>query len=142
MQGDFLSFGGLTMKRSLSLLVFLFVVFVSATAFGFDKGDRVLALWEDAFWYPGTVTAVQGNVLTITFDDGDEAKVDAERVEKLDWRAGDRVECRWPADNKNYPGVFTEVKGEKVRIVYDDGDKADLEAGKCRQSRESRLRGR
>ena len=96
----------------------------------------------NAFWYPGTVTAVQGNVLTITFDDGDKATVDAERVEKLDWAAGDRVECRWPGDGKNYPGVFTEVKGENVRIVYDDGDKAELHVGKCRQSRQSRLVGR
>ena len=130
------------MKRTLGFVVFLFVMFVSATAFGFGKGDRVLALWEDAFWYPGTVTAVQGNVLTITFDDGDKATVDAERVEKLDWAAGDRVECRWPGDGKNYPGVFTEVKGENVRIVYDDGDKAELQVGKCRQSRQSRLVGR
>ena len=130
------------MKRSLSVLVFLFVMFISATAFGFGKGDRVLALWEDAFWYPGTVAAVDGNVLTIKFDDGDQATVDAERVQKLDWAAGDRVECRWPADNKNYPGVFTEVKGENVRIVYDDGDKAELKVGSCRQSRESRLVGR
>ncbi|MBQ1265472.1 MAG: hypothetical protein IIY06_01710 [Proteobacteria bacterium] len=130
------------MKRTLGFVVFLFVMFVSVTAFGFGKGDRVLALWEDAFWYPGTVTAVQGNVLTITFDDGDKATVDAERVEKLDWAAGDRVECRWPGDGKNYPGVFTEVKGENVRIVYDDGDKAELHVGKCRQSRQSRLVGR
>lgn len=130
------------MKRTLSLFVFLFVMFVSATAFAFGKGDRVLALWEDAYWYPGTVTAVNGKVLTITFDDGDKATVDAERVEKLDWKAGDRVECRWPADGKNYPGVFTEVKGENARIVYDDGDKAELHVGKCRQSRAIRNVGR
>ncbi len=130
------------MKRSLGLVLFLLTFFVSATAFGFEKGDRILALYEDAYWYPGTVQAVNGDVLTILFDDGERITVDAPRVEKLDWQAGDKVECRWPGNGKMYPGRFTEVKGNSVRIVYDDGDKANVELGKCRQSRESRLIGR
>lgn len=115
---------------------------LSSLAFAYDKGDRVLALWEDAYWYPGTVIAVDGNVLTIEFDDGDKATVDSERVDKLDWQAGDIVECRWPYNNKNYPGRFTKVSGENVRIVFDDGDKAELSVRVCRQSRASRLTGR
>lgn len=131
------------MRRSISFMLFLLtLMFVSATAFAFDKGDRVLVLWEDAFWYPGTVTSVKGNVVKVEFDDGDVATADSERVNKLDWAAGDKVECRWPADHKNYPGTFVEVKGDNVRIVYDDGDKANLKVGDCRQSRASRLIGR
>lgn len=132
------------MKRffCIAFLSLLTVTAFSAQAFAYSKGERVLALWEDAFWYPGTVVSVDGNVVTIAFDDGDKARVDAERVNKLDWAAGDKVECRYPGDGKNYPGVFTKVEKEKARIVYDDGDKADLEVGKCRQSRESRLVGR
>ena len=131
------------MKRLLLVFAAFFCAMIfSASAFAFDKGDRVLALWEDAFWYPGTVAAVDGNVLTINFDDGDVATVDSERVNKLDWGAGDKVECRWPNDHKNYPGTFVKVEGENVRIVYDDGDKADLQVKDCRQSRASRLVGR
>ncbi len=131
------------MRRSMISMFFLMILMlVSTTAFAFAKGDRVLALWEDAYWYPGTVTNVSGNVVKIEFDDGDVATVDAERVEKLDWAAGDKVECRWPGDGANYPGTFVEVKGNNIRIVYDDGDKANLEIGKCRQSRASRLVGR
>ncbi len=115
---------------------------VSTTAFAYEKGDRVLALWEDAFWYPGTVQSQDGNVVLIYFDDGDKATVDSERVNKLDWAAGDKVECRWDYDNKNYPGTFVKVEGENVRIVYDDGDKANTTASRCRQSRASRLVGR
>lgn len=114
---------------------------LSSIAFAYDKGDRVLALWEDAYWYPGTVVAVDGNVITIDFDDGDKATVDSERVNKLDWQAGDKVECRWPTNRINYPGTFVKVDGEKIRIVYDDGDKADLTISWCRQSRASRLVG-
>lgn len=131
------------MRKLVSFLTMLAcVMMLSSVAFAYDKGDRVLALWEDAYWYPGTVTKVEGNVLTIQFDDGDKATVDSERVNKLDWAAGDKVECRWPGDGKNYPGIFVKVEGEKVRIVYDDGDKADLTVQWCRQSRASRLVGR
>jgi len=130
------------MKRFLGAVLVLACVLLPSLSFAYEKGDRVLALHEDAYWYPGTVTNVDGNVLHISFDDGDRATVDSERVNKLNWGAGDKVECRWPGDGKNYPGTFVEVKGEKVRIVYDDGDKADLVVGKCRQSRTSRLVGR
>ena len=131
------------MKRFISFAGLLGILMMMSTlAFAYDKGDRVLALWEVAYWYPGTVGAVDGNVLTIEFDDGDKATVDSERVNKLDWQAGDIVECRWPYNNKNYPGRFTKVNGENVRIVFDDGDKAELTVRVCRQSRASRLVGR
>ena len=131
------------MKRFISFAGLLGILMMMSTlAFAYDKGDRVLALWEDAYWYPGTVVAGDGNVLTIEFDDGDKATVDSERVNKLDWQAGDIVECRWPYNNKNYPGRFTKVNGENVRIVFDDGDKAELTVRVCRQSRASRLVGR
>ena len=131
------------MKRFISFAGLLGILMMMSTlAFAYDKGDRVLALCEYAYWYPGTVFAVDGNVLTIEFDDGDKATVDSERVNKLDWQAGDIVECRWPYNNKNYPGRFTKVNGENVRIVFDDGDKAELTVRVCRQSRASRLVGR
>ena len=132
------------MKKAVTFLMLLVcTMLMSTVAFAYEKGDRVLALWEDAYWYPGTVQSVDGNVVLIYFDDGDKATVDSERVNKLDWAAGDKVECRWPTDGKNYPGTFVKVeKDEKVRIVYDDGDKADLTVSWCRQSRASRLVGR
>lgn len=132
------------MKKLFSILgIIACLMTFASTAFAFEKGDRVLVLWEDAFWYPGTVQSVDKNgVLLVHFDDGDKATVDPERANKLDWDAGDRVECRWPGDNKNYPGVFVKVEGENIRIVYDDGDKANLTVSKCRQSRANRLLGR
>lgn len=132
------------MKKAVTFLMLLVcTMLMSSVAFAYEKGDRVLALWEDAYWYPGTVQSVDGNVVLIYFDDGDKATVDSERVNKLDWAAGDKVECRWPTNGINYPGTFVQVgKDEKVRIVYDDGDKADLTVSWCRQSRASRLVGR
>ena len=126
------------MKKFLGFAVFCFMLFAATQAFAFSKGDRVLGLWEDGFWYPATVVNVDGGVLTLSFDDGDVVTIDSERVEALDWQAGVKVECRWPLNGKNYPGVLVKRDGENVRIVYDDGDKADLHIGKCRQSRVSR----
>ena len=131
------------MKRCISFAGLLGILMMMSTlAFAYDKGDRVLALWEDAYWYPGTVVAVDGNVLTIEFDDGDKATVDSERVNKLAPPPPPPLECRWPYNNKNYPGRFTKVNGENVRIVFDDGDKAEMTVRVCRQSRASRLVGR
>ncbi len=126
------------MKKILMTLVALGILLSASVALAFDKGDRVIALWEDGYWYPATVESVKDDVLTLAFDDGDRATVDAERVNALDWRAGTKLECRFPGNNKNYPGVITKRKGEQVRIVYDDGDKAEVHIGKCRQSREVR----
>ena len=130
------------MKRFLGVILVLGCVLLPSLSFAYEKGDRVLVLYEDSFWYPGTVTKVDGNVLNVTFDDGEMATADSERVNKLDWAAGDKVECRWPGDGKNYPGTFVEVKGESVRVIFDDGDKDNMAIGKCRQSRTSRLVGR
>ena len=131
------------MKKVIAFMTMLIcATLFTSVAFAYDKGDRVLALWEDAFWYPGTVKSVDGNVVLIEFDDGDVATVDSERVNKLDWDAGDIVECRWPYNNKMYKGRFVKKNGEKVRVVFDDGDKADLTMSVCRQSRASRLVGR
>lgn len=131
------------MKKFVAFLTMLICATLFATAaFAYEKGDRVLVLWEDAFWYPGTVQSVDGNVVLVYFDDGDKATADSERVNKLDWDAGDLVECRWPYNNKMYKGRFVKRDGEKVRVVFDDGDKADLTMSVCRQSRESRLVGR
>ncbi len=126
-------------KWILLCAISLGLLLTSATlGFAFEKGDRVLGLWEDGYWYPATVQAVEGNVLTLHFDDGDKATFDSQRVQKLDWQAGTKLECRFPKNNKNYPGVLTKRDGEIVRIVYDDGDKAEVNIGKCRQSRKSR----
>ena len=38
-------------------------------------GDRVLASWLDAFFYPGRIRQIQGNSCEIAFDDGDVAWV-------------------------------------------------------------------
>jgi hypothetical protein len=36
------------------------------------EGTKVLAMWSDKSYYPGTVAKIVGNALFINFDDGDE----------------------------------------------------------------------
>lgn len=43
-------------------------------------GSRVLALWTDGHFYPGTVKAVSGKDYLIDFDDGDKGKATLEQI--------------------------------------------------------------
>lgn len=127
------------MKQFLTILAALvFMVTLAATALAYDKGDRIIGQWEDGFWYPGTVVEVKDKVLTVEFDAGEKKDINVEQIAQIDWASGVKLECKWPYDEKNYPGTLVERNGEKVRIVFDDGDKANLTVGKCRQSKASR----
>ncbi len=118
------------------LLVFALVLLAATAAWAFDAGDRVLALWEDAYWYPATVEAASGDVLTLHFDDGTRLKVDAQRVKPLAWRPGQQVECRWPHDGKQYPAIILKRDGDMIEVEYvQDGAKAKAHIGTCRESR-------
>jgi hypothetical protein len=46
--------------------------------------------------------------------------------------AGDRVLAVWPADGMWYPAHITEVAGRSVKVAYDDGDVATLDAADVR----------
>ena len=35
---------------------------------------------------------------------------------------GDRVNIFWPRDNRSYSGTITEIEGDQVNVLYDDGD--------------------
>jgi hypothetical protein len=45
---------------------------------------------------------------------------------------GDRVLAAWPADGMWYPARITSIDGRSVKVAYDDGDVAVLDAADVR----------
>ena len=86
-------------------------------------GDRVLAQWEQQWWYPGVIVAVNGAGIVVQFDDGDRAPMSIEQARPLSYSVGDRVFCRWKGGDAYYPGVVSAVIGSAISIDYEDGDK-------------------
>jgi hypothetical protein len=85
-------------------------------------GQRVLAQWgPEPFYYPGVVGAVNGDVISIQYDDGDRAAVMPEQVLPLRLDVGDRVYARWQRGPYYYPGRIARKNGDDLLVQYDDG---------------------
>jgi hypothetical protein len=86
-------------------------------------GDRVFACWFDLGWYSASVLAVEGDQVSVVFDNGAHAVLPADKVHALELAEGDRVQGRWKAGAEFYPGVVENRRDEVVEVLYDDGDR-------------------
>merc|ERR1719235_1347638 len=103
-------------------------------------GVRVRAPWRNGHLYPGQVTSVEGDTVSIKFDDGD-------KREGVTWKhcqvgaaddlprpaVGVRVMAPWK-NRHMYPGRVGAVSKsmEKVKINFDDGDELVVPWKACR----------
>jgi len=98
-------------------------------------GTRVLARWEEDGWfYPATVvTVADQGMYDIVFDDRDTGVVDLSQLRLrgdptglLDFpEVGDRVWAQWEPGYW-YLGTVTDEAAIGFRVVFDDGEEADL----------------
>ncbi len=117
--------------RSLISLALLF----SSSAMAYQPGDWVLAQWKgDEYWFPGLVERVEGNRVTVAYDDGTRETRPVNQVRPYNWDVGSRVECRWAGGSEWHAGRITAVSsdGEGIRVDYDDGDREETRTGFCR----------
>ena len=84
-------------------------------------GDRALAPWDPPFYYPATVTQIDGDNAHIEFDDGDEVDVPVVLLRSLDLKEGDPIYCRWKSGPAYYPARIEEKADEEIFVKYDDG---------------------
>lgn len=125
-------------RYAATLLLFatasLSLVLLAPEALAQSAGDRVLGKWSDGMWYPATVGSVSGSKVSLKFDDGDKATVDADDVRAIHWKVGTKVQCNWKGKGSYYKGVISSKNGESVHIKYDDGDEEDTTIGRCRST--------
>lgn len=86
------------------------------------NGDRVLAKWNDSYFYPGQVRDVQGDGCMVVFDDGEALWVHHAHVFQADITVGSRVFCRVRGGENFYPAVVNQQKGETLLVRYDHGE--------------------
>lgn len=90
-----------------------------------ERGARVLAQWYDMYWYPGIILSVDGKRVHISFDDGDQALVTPDQVDRLHLEPGMRVYCRYLAGPEFLPAEIVEVNGEIISVRYEDGEEEE-----------------
>ena len=96
-------------------------------------GDWVLGQYKGAgYWFPGVVEKINGDKITIRYDDKDRETVGLKDVRPYDWMIGMKVECNFKGQGEWYPGKIASLAGEKIGIAYDDGDKETTKTGRCR----------
>ena len=96
-------------------------------------GDWVLGHYKGAgYWFPGVVEKINGDKVTIRYDDKDRETVGLKDVRPYDWMIGMKVECNFKGQGEWYPGKIASLAGEKIGIAYDDGDKETTKTGRCR----------
>ena len=96
-------------------------------------GDWVLGNYKNAgYWFPGVIEKLQGDKITVRYDDGDREIVSISAVRPYDWKIGTKVECNYKGAGDWYRGKISSLAGEKIGIAYDDGDKETTKTGRCR----------
>jgi len=91
-------------------------------------------------WYAGEVTKADGDVYSVTYEDGDvedgvaeeliraveeaaPAPAPAAAAEEGKYAVGSKVECRYKGKKRYYPGRVASYSGGEYSIDYDDGEK-------------------
>jgi len=103
-------------------------------AAAFAAGQPVAARWTDTSLYLATVTAVDGDNVTVTYaDDGSSrtvsASADVRAIPDAAFAVGDRVLAVW-ASGRFYEGTVSKVDGTTYTVKWDDGsDPSPVEAG-------------
>jgi hypothetical protein len=86
-----------------------------------NADDRVFAYWEeDGYWYPATVLRVDGEQIDVRFDDDDELTLDPDYLDEFSVAVGDGVENQSAEDDAYYEAEVLEVKGDRVKVKYED----------------------
>jgi len=96
-------------------------------------GTRVLGLWTDKKFYPGTIAKLADGKYDVDFDDGDSLSVGLEdlrlvavkQVAVRTAKVGDKVWAQWKP-NDWYAGKAAKACPKGLHVEFDDGDKADL----------------
>jgi hypothetical protein len=86
-------------------------------------GHRVWAPWNSATLFAGTVDQIKDQDVHIHFDDGDRGWVQVDQLLPLEIPVGLRVAGRWKMGGQFYPATVTKVEGDRIYLIYDDGDK-------------------
>ncbi|MFC1654383.1 tudor domain-containing protein [Myxococcota bacterium] len=116
----------------------------AGTKGGINKGDRVSCRWKGKkHWYKGYVARKSGGKIYIEYDDGDrewttpglcrKEIAPSSSGGKSGFYKGARVRCRWKGKSTWYDGRIGKKQGNRLYILYDDGDREWTTPGLCQR---------
>ena len=101
------------------------------------NGLRWFARWDaDGYSYPCAVAKIKDGQYFIRYTDGTEEWTPAYYVGKCNIRVGDTVFGNWLNRGLYYQGMVTSRDGDRIHILYDDGDEEDTTIGALRMKLE------
>lgn len=90
----------------------------------FKKGNIIFVLWNDGYWYPGTIQEVKDDQIYVEWEGFNQAEWISKSVAKdLDFNEGDIIECRWNGGTTYYVARILRIGGNKLYLEYNDGTK-------------------
>lgn len=99
------------------------------------SGRRVFARWSpDGKFYPGTIRERRESSWLIEYDDGVTEWLEFADLSLLTVHGQMWLECRWLGGKLYYPAKVLFVRGEKVRVQYEDGTLEDTSISMLRQT--------
>ncbi|MBM4067646.1 MAG: hypothetical protein FJ271_01690 [Planctomycetes bacterium] len=87
----------------------------------YQVNDRVLARWQDCFWYPATVLSVSKDGIHVRYH-GDMGMVNDKQLMPLFCEEGERIFMRPPEEPRlaYSPAVVTRVAGELLDVEFEE----------------------
>jgi hypothetical protein len=86
-----------------------------------NEGGRAFAYWdEDEYFYPATITQIDGDDIHIRFDTGEEEWTNANYLEAFTVEVDEEVECKSAQDDLYYDVTVIDVDGDRVEVEYDN----------------------
>ena len=111
---------------------------------GLSVGDRVSCNWQrEGSQYTGRVDLILGQKIRVLYDEGDEELTIPSLCRAVSSGAGGgvatdgfapgaRVQCNWKSIGIYFPGTVSSRNGNRLQILYDDGDREETTTGHCR----------
>jgi len=119
------------------IVVALLAAAVAAACARAEDAPRWFARWEaDGYSYPCTVVKDEDGKFFIRYTDGAEEWAPHWRVGKANVRVGATVYGNWLNKGLYYEGTVTSRDGDRIHIVYTDGDEEDTTIGLVRMKYE------
>lgn len=98
-------------------------------------GRRVFARWAaDGKFYPGTIRERRDSSWLIEYDDGETSWLEFADLSLLTVYGQMWLECRWLKGQSYYAAKVLSVRGEEVRVQYQDGTIEDATVSMLRQT--------
>ncbi len=99
------------------------------------ENEFIFGYWEpDELWYPAKIEKQEDGKVFLRYFDGESEWKEPAMVGRCELAVGSRVYGNWKNKGWYYAGQIARIKGEKIRIEYDDGDVEETTLGAIRMN--------